>query len=386
MAFIADGLSDMEFARAAEQAGYSQGTGGYVTREERAKAMENWKVDRANNPYRLASASDPQGLDRAGLTTKLNEQFARQVPIQQQQYAIKRQEGLSGTGNLQQIQSMDQRNLATDEALANAKAAPGPGRSAYDQRLQQMMLGSFAPDDPSYKWRLEQGMTNLGRSQAAKGMLGSGNMAAELLSFGQGMASQEYGAQFNRLLQASTNATNQYTAAYSVLDRMLQQQQAQQNVGLQGEQMAQEWARVAQGWGNQNLGIAGQDTSRFQALTNSNAKMQNQMLAREKFTADERRLDNWNMGQGEALTQNAGRLAPQSAPSYQQPSAGYIQPGGYTGSRQNSTASQMPTGSGYITNSSGGSTSFGGAQVPAASGQSYQPFTNDYGYEAVYGD
>lgn len=226
MAFIADGLSDMEFARAAEQAGYSQGTGGYVTREERAKAMENWKVDRANNPYRLASASDPQGLDRAGLTTKLNEQFARQVPIQQQQYAIKRQEGLSGTGNVQQIQSMDQRNLATDEALANAKAAPGPGRSLYDQRLQQMMLGSFAPDDPSYAWRLEQGMTNLGRSQAAKGMLGSGNMAAELLSFGQGMASQEYGAQFNRLLQASTNATNQYTAAYSVLDRMLQQQQA----------------------------------------------------------------------------------------------------------------------------------------------------------------
>jgi len=167
---------------------------------------------------------------------------------------------------------------------------------------------------------------------------------------------------------------------------MLQQQQAQQNVGLQGEQMAQEWARVAQGWGNQNLGIAGQDTSRFQALTNSNAQMQNQMLDREKFKAAERRLDNWNMGQGKALTQNAGRLAPQAAPSHQQPSAGYIQPGGYTGSNQNSTASQMPAGSGYITNSSGGSTSFGGAQVPASSGQSYQPFTNDYGYEAVYGD
>ena len=391
MAFIEEGLSEEEFARAAKEAGYFRGTGGYITQAERQKADEAWSVNRANNPYRLEPLRDPKGLDRAELTARINEQFARQVPIQQQQYAIKRQEGLSGTGNVQQIQSMDQRNIATAEALANAKAAPGPGRSAYDQRLQQMMLGSFAPDDPSYKWRLEQGMTNLGRSQAAKGMLGSGNMAAELLSFGQGMASQEYGAQFNRLLQASTNATNQYTAAYSVLDRMLQQQQAQQNIGLQGEQMAQEWARVAQGWGNQNLGIAAQDTSRFSASANAANQAGQLSLEREKFAAQEKRLDNWNMGQGEYLTQNAGRLAPQAAPSYQQPAFGSNQQTSYyttqaAGPVLNSTASQMPSGSGYITNSSGGFTRFGGAQVSASSGQSYQPFTNDYGYEAVYGD
>lgn len=385
MAFVDEKISDRELEKLASVSGYQRQLGGIWSSPEQLAAYEGLKrsSDIATNVIRPTS---PEGLSRDALIAKLNEQAMRQVPGQQQQYAIKRQEGLSGTGNVQQIQSMDQRNIATAEALANAKAAPGPGRSAYDQRLQQMMLGSFAPDDPSYAWRVEQGMTNLGRSQAAKGMLGSGNMAAELLSFGQGMASQEYGAQFNRLLQASTNATNQYTAAYSVLDRMLQQQQAQQNVGLQGEQMAQEWARVAQGWGNQNLGIAAQDTSRFAATSNAANQAGRLSLEREKFAAQEKRLDNWNMGQGEALTQNAGRLAPQAAPSYQQPSAGYIQPGGYTGSNQNSTASQMPTGSGYITNSSGRSTSFGGAQVPAASGQSYQPFTNDYGYEAVYGD
>jgi len=404
MAFVDEKISDRELEKLASVSGYQRQFGGIWSSPEQLAAYEGLKrsSDIATNVIRPTS---PEGLSRDALIAKLNEQAMRQVPGQQQQYAIKRQEGLSGTGNLQQIQSMDQRNIATAEALANAKAAPGPGRSLYDQRLQQMMLGSFAPDDPSYKWRLEQGMTNLGRSQAAKGMLGSGNMAAELLSFGQGMASQEYGAQFNRLLQASTNATNQYTAAYSVLDRMLQQQQAQQNVGLQGEQMAQEWARVAQGWGNQNLGIAAQDTSRFSASANAANQAGQLSLERDRFAAQERRLDNWNMGQGQALMQNAGqqnwggnagtsdRPSQESLDAYAANWRARGSPDEYvgtssssTGPIMNSVASQLPSGSGYITNSSGRSTSFGGAQVPAASGQSYQPLTNDYGYEAVYGD
>ncbi len=404
MAFVDEKISDRELEKLASVSGYQRQLGGIWSSPEQLAAYEGLKrsSDIATNVIRPTS---PEGLSRDALVAKLNEQAMRQVPGQQQQYAIKRQEGLSGTGNVQQIQSMDQRNIATAEALANAKAAPGPGRSAYDQRLQQMTLGSFAPDDPSYAWRLEQGMTNLGRSQAAKGMLGSGNMAAELLSFGQGMASQEYGAQFNRLLQASTNATNQYTAAYSVLDRMLQQQQAQQNVGLQGEQMAQEWARVAQGWGNQNLGIAAQDTSRFSATANAANQAGHLGLEQDKFAAQEKRLDNWNAGQGQALMQRAGqqnwggnagtsdRPSQESLDAYAANWRARGSPNEYvgtssssTGPIMNSVASQLPSGSGYITSSSGGSTSFGGAQVPAASGQSYQPFTNDYGYEAVYGD
>jgi hypothetical protein len=385
MAFVDEKISDRELERLAGTAGYQRQLGGIWSSPEQLAAYEGLKrsSDIATNVIRPTS---PEGLGRDALIAKLNEQAMRQVPGQQQQYAIKRQEGLSGTGNLQQIQSMDQRNIATAEALANAKAAPGPGRSLYDQRLQQMMLGSFAPDDPSYKWRLEQGMTNLGRSQAAKGMLGSGNMAAELLSFGQGMASQEYGAQFNRLLQASTNATNQYTAAYSVLDRMLQQQQAQQNVGLQGEQMAQEWARVAQGWGNQNLGIASQDTSRF-AATSSAATQAGQLnLARDQFNAQEKRLDNWNAGQGQALTQNAGRLQPQQAPTQQDSGVYSYYTTGPAQAAQPAVGNSLNTGtssgSGFITNNStGATTSFGGG-----GGQNYQSWGNDYGYEAVYGD
>lgn len=86
----------------------------------------------------------------------------------------------------------------------------------YQQMRQQVIFGSnFMPEqqrlsdllnnpssiesDPSYQFRLEQGNQAINRSAAAKGMLGSGNVLAELAKYGQGMASQEYGNQFNRL-------------------------------------------------------------------------------------------------------------------------------------------------------------------------------------------
>ena len=99
-----------------------------------------------------------------------------------------------------------------------------------------MLTRGFTPDDPSYKWRMNQGMENLSRASAARGMLGSGNVLSELTNYAQGAASQEYSAQFNRLLGASQNATQQYTAAYDTLGRMLGQQQGQQQLGLAGNQ------------------------------------------------------------------------------------------------------------------------------------------------------
>lgn len=86
----------------------------------------------------------------------------------------------------------------------------------YQQMRQQVQSGSnFMPEqqrlsdllsnpasiqtDPSYQFNLEQGNQAINRSAAAKGMLGSGNVLAELARYGQGMASQEYRNQFNRL-------------------------------------------------------------------------------------------------------------------------------------------------------------------------------------------
>lgn len=50
-----------------------------------------------------------------------------------------------------------------------------------------------------YQFARDQGEQAINRSAAAKGMLGSGNVLAELAKYGQGMASQEYGNQVNRL-------------------------------------------------------------------------------------------------------------------------------------------------------------------------------------------
>jgi hypothetical protein len=57
----------------------------------------------------------------------------------------------------------------------------------------------FQATDPSYKWRLQQGQQAVERSGAARGMTLSGSQLKGLTNYGQGAASQEYGAQFGRL-------------------------------------------------------------------------------------------------------------------------------------------------------------------------------------------
>lgn len=373
MGLLSSDMSDKEFDKLAFKAGYGRyGVGGgYSTSNEYDTAMTQARTWHVQPLIPSISKND--------LINKLNAETARQTPIYQQEYAINQQQSLLNDNRQQQALALGQRNAAVGDALNNAQRTTGPGQSTYDQRLQQMMNGTFAPDDPSYQWRVQQGMTNLGRSQAAKGMLGSGNMAAELLTYGQGMASQEYGAQFNRLLAASQNATAQYTNAYSVLNQMMQQQQGQQQQGNANQLAAQGWGQIAQGWGSQNLGIANADTSRYQATSNAANQAGQLGLQRDQFNAQQKRLDNADRGSGDALMRgagayggsNAGQAYVQPAPTYgyQSPSSG--------GSVQNNVASQLPSGTGYITNNqTGQTTQFGQTS----------PFTNDYGYEAVYGD
>jgi len=50
-----------------------------------------------------------------------------------------------------------------------------------------------------YKFALQQGNEAVNRNMAAKGLLKSGNRLAELTKFGQGLASQQYGAEADRL-------------------------------------------------------------------------------------------------------------------------------------------------------------------------------------------
>jgi hypothetical protein len=72
-------------------------------------------------------------------------------------------------------------------------------------------------DSNAYKFRFNQGQQALERSAAAKGMLNSGNTLAALAEYGQGMASQEYGNEFDRLLRASGQETQDRSTLASLM-------------------------------------------------------------------------------------------------------------------------------------------------------------------------
>jgi hypothetical protein len=91
-------------------------------------------------------------------------------------------------------------------AISSAISAADPfasQRAQYQAPLKEMMTGKFSSTDPSYAWRFGQGEQALERSIGAKGMLGSGNRLTALTDYGQGAASTEYQAQFNRLATLS---------------------------------------------------------------------------------------------------------------------------------------------------------------------------------------
>ena len=89
--------------------------------------------------------------------------------------------------------------------------------NGYADQLKTLMTGQFSPNDPSYAWRFQQGQQAVERSAAAKGLLQSGNAAIELQQYGQGMASQEYGAQLNRTLSAMGASESAFQASYNRL-------------------------------------------------------------------------------------------------------------------------------------------------------------------------
>jgi hypothetical protein len=61
---------------------------------------------------------------------------------------------------------------------------------------------------PDYEFARGEGIKALEFSNASKGMLNSGNNMRDLVSFGQGLATQNFGNYFNRLLQLSQLGQN----------------------------------------------------------------------------------------------------------------------------------------------------------------------------------
>jgi len=67
---------------------------------------------------------------------------------------------------------------------------------------------SSIESDPGYKFAKQQGEEAINRSAAAKGMLNSGGVLAELEKYGSGLATQAVGQRANMLSQALRGAEN----------------------------------------------------------------------------------------------------------------------------------------------------------------------------------
>lgn len=80
-------------------------------------------------------------------------------------------------------------------------------------QMQALNAGDFSSfkQSPDYKFAYDQGLATLDRSAARNGNLFSGGHQADLMKFGQGLASQNYNTYYNRL--ASMAGVGQNTAA-----------------------------------------------------------------------------------------------------------------------------------------------------------------------------
>jgi hypothetical protein len=94
-------------------------------------------------------------------------------------------------------------NQASQNAFNNETQAYQPlyntGVSALNSASAMLQPGNnFQTSDPSYQWRLGQGLNAVQSSAAANGSLNSGGTLKALNNYAQGAASQEFQNQFNR--------------------------------------------------------------------------------------------------------------------------------------------------------------------------------------------
>lgn len=129
-------------------------------------------------------------------------------------YGADRQNAAAKDANRAQQQGLDaataeqqrQYDLAREDRKPWLEA--GQGALAQMQALNSGDFSSFK-ESPDYQWTLDQGFKGLDRSAAARGGLYSGGHSADLVDYGQGQASRQYGTYYSRLsdLANGGNAT-----------------------------------------------------------------------------------------------------------------------------------------------------------------------------------
>lgn len=237
----------------------------------------------------------------------------------------------------------------------------GDPYGGWGTKMQELMNGQFDATDPSYKWRYEQGLQATQRAGAAKGLGASGNEMLALQEAGQGMASQEYGNQFNRLFSLMGQSARQFNAT---MDRLANLSGAQfspaapyqlgvQKYGIDvGAQTSLQTARIGASASTANAAMAAQ-TSRANAAGQL-------ALGYAQLNSQNARLAAADQGAAAAIQNYQQRGNSGGTASYYTTTAPIMS--GYS-------PGQSGQGSGYVQSSSG-TTSFYG------SGSSYSPFVN----------
>lgn len=142
--------------------------------------------------------------------------------------------------NVQRMQPFVEAGQGALGQLQRGTAAGGEFTKGFD-------ASTFA-QDPSYKFRLEQGMQQLQGSAAARGGLMSGQGLQDITNYAQGAASQEYGNAFNRYQQQQLNRFNILSGVAGSA------QNAAAGLGTQGGQVAGQMAQTQQAGTGAQLG------------------------------------------------------------------------------------------------------------------------------------
>ena len=111
-------------------------------------------------------------------------------------------------------------------------------------RFMQTYSGQDIYDDPSYKFRLNEGLNSVQSGAAAQGGLLSGATQKALANYGQEAASQEYSNAYNRF---NADQTNQYNRLATLVGMG---QNASVQTGNAGLQTGQAIANNTMGAGN----------------------------------------------------------------------------------------------------------------------------------------
>jgi hypothetical protein len=149
-------------------------------------------VIKYQDPYVQGGLAGLKGYQGLGEFEFGPENFTPGAPEQYQALQQQIQQLISGAGDLYTTDARGRKKL--DQNKLNQL------RTQIAPLMQQLQKKSFY--DPSYQFRLNEGLGAVERSQASKGQYFSGNTLASLQSRGQQEASQEYQNAYERALSS----------------------------------------------------------------------------------------------------------------------------------------------------------------------------------------